>query len=50
MLLVAVTQNGLNLLGVSPFAFKMVVGIIILAAISSSNLKFAGLGAKRGGA
>ena len=40
VLLVAVTQNGLNLLGVSPFAFKMVVGIIILAAISASNLKF----------
>ena len=37
------TQNGLNLLGVSPFAFKMVVGIIILIAISSSNLKFASL-------
>jgi simple sugar transport system permease protein len=41
VLLVAVTQNGLNLLGVSPFAFKMVVGVIILAAISMSNLKFA---------
>jgi simple sugar transport system permease protein len=40
VLLVAVTQNGLNLLGVSPFAFKMVVGIIILAAISASNLNF----------
>lgn len=41
VLLVAVTQNGLNLLGVSPFAFKMVVGVIILIAISMSNLKFA---------
>jgi simple sugar transport system permease protein len=40
VLLVAVTQNGLNLLGVSPFAFKMVVGIIILVAISASNLNF----------
>jgi simple sugar transport system permease protein len=38
VLLVAVTQNGLNLLGVSPFAFKMVVGVIILIAISMSNL------------
>jgi simple sugar transport system permease protein len=38
VLLVAITQNGLNLLGVSPFAFKMVVGVIILAAISFSNL------------
>ena len=40
VLLVAVTQNGLNLLGVSPFAFKMVVGAIILIAISTSNIKF----------
>jgi simple sugar transport system permease protein len=38
VLLVAVTQNGLNLLGVSPYAFKMVVGVIILLAISTSNL------------
>jgi len=36
--LVAITQNGLNLLGVSPFAFKMVIGAIILFAISASNL------------
>ena len=27
VLLVAITQNGLNLLGVSPYAFKMVVGV-----------------------
>ena len=39
--LVAVAQNGLNLLGVSPYAFKMVVGIIILAAISTSNIDLA---------
>ena len=32
-----ITQNGLNLLGVSPFAFKMIVGAIILAAITLSN-------------
>ena len=38
--LVAITQNGLNLLGVSPFAFKMVIGVIILFAISMSNLDF----------
>jgi simple sugar transport system permease protein len=43
VLLVAITQNGLNLLGVSPFAFKMVVGLIIFLAISSSNLNFAKL-------
>lgn len=40
VLLVAVTQNGLNLLGVSPFAFKMVVGAIILIAVATSNMSF----------
>ena len=35
VLLVAITQNGLNLLGISPFAFKMVIGLIILVAIST---------------
>ena len=35
--LVAITQNGLNLLGVSPYAFRMIVGAIILIAISLSN-------------
>ncbi len=44
VLLVAITQNGLNLLGVSPFAFKMVIGVIILFAISMSNLDFTKLG------
>jgi simple sugar transport system permease protein len=43
VLLVAITQNGLNLLGVSPFAFKMIVGVIILIAISMSNPKFGNL-------
>jgi simple sugar transport system permease protein len=38
VMLVAITQNGLNLLGVSPYAFKMVVGAIILVAISTSGL------------
>jgi simple sugar transport system permease protein len=38
VLLVAVTQNGLNLLGVSPYAFKMVIGAIILIAISTSGM------------
>ena len=47
VLLVAVTQNGLNLLGVSPYAFKMVIGAIILIAISTSNI---GLLPKRRGA
>ena len=36
-LLISVTQNGLNLLGISPYAFKMIVGAVILIAISLSN-------------
>ena len=40
VLLVAIIQNGLNLLGVSPYAFKMVVGAFILFAISTSNVSF----------
>jgi simple sugar transport system permease protein len=43
VMLVAITQNGLNLLGVSPYAFKMVVGVIILIAISMSNVDLANL-------
>jgi len=35
--LVAITQNGLNLLGITPYAFKMVVGAVILVAITASN-------------
>ncbi|MCP4384446.1 MAG: ABC transporter permease [Hyphomicrobiales bacterium] len=38
VLFVAITQNGLNLLGVSPFAFQMIIGGAILIAISTSNL------------
>ena len=34
---ISVTQNGLNLLGISPYAFKMVIGAIILVAISLSS-------------
>lgn len=37
ILLIAVTQNGLNLLGISPYAFKMIVGAIILVAITLSS-------------
>ena len=51
VMLVAVVQNGLNLLGVSPYAFKMVIGLTILAAISLSNVDLAALLAGgRGGA
>jgi simple sugar transport system permease protein len=37
IILVAVTQNGLNLLGISSYAFKMVIGAIILVAITLSS-------------
>ncbi len=37
VLLLAMVQNGLNLLGVSPYAFKIVVGAIILIAITGIN-------------
>jgi simple sugar transport system permease protein len=40
VLFVAITQNGLNLLGVSPFAFQMIIGATILVAISTSNFDF----------
>jgi simple sugar transport system permease protein len=35
--LISITQNGLNLLGISPYAFKMIVGAVILVAITLSN-------------
>lgn len=38
VMLLALIQNGLNLLGISPFAFKMIVGAIILGAITATNL------------
>ncbi len=47
VMLVSVTQNGLNLLGVSPYAFKMVVGAIILVAISTSGLELVRARARR---
>ncbi len=47
VMFVAVTQNGLNLLGISPFAFKMIIGAAILVAISTSNLSFRGLSVGR---
>ena len=43
VLLVSITQNGLNLMGVSPFAFKMIVGAIILAAITVSSARIESL-------
>jgi simple sugar transport system permease protein len=41
VMFVAITQNGLNLLGISPFAFQMIIGAVILIAISSSSLAVA---------
>jgi simple sugar transport system permease protein len=37
IILIAITQNGLNLLGISPYAFKMIIGAIILIAITLSS-------------
>jgi simple sugar transport system permease protein len=37
VLLTAITANGLNLLGISPYAFKMIIGAIILIAITLSS-------------
>ena len=37
ILLIAITDNGLNLLGISPYAFRMVIGAIILVAITLSS-------------
>ena len=38
VMFVVVTQNGLNLMGVSPFAFQMIIGAAILIASSTSNI------------
>lgn len=43
VMLVAIIKNGLNLLGISPFAFKMIVGAFILFAITLSNVSFANI-------
>jgi simple sugar transport system permease protein len=40
--LIAITQNGLNLLGISSYAFDMVIGAVILVAITATNLKLGG--------
>lgn len=37
VLLIAITNNGLNLLGISPYAFRMIIGGIILVAITLSS-------------
>lgn len=45
--LVTITQNGLNLLGISPYAFNMILGAVILVAITLSNSGMAALLARR---
>ncbi len=47
VMFVAVTQNGLNLLGVSPFAFQMIIGAAILIAISTSSIDLGRRGVRR---
>ncbi len=37
ILLITITSNGLNLLGISPYAFGMIIGGIILVAITLSS-------------
>ncbi|MEX3628877.1 MAG: hypothetical protein VB138_04680 [Burkholderia sp.] len=37
ILLVSVTANGLTLLGISSYAYKMIVGAVILIAITLSS-------------
>ena len=46
--LIAITENGLNLLGISPYAFKMVIGLVILIAITTTNFSTSGLFDRRG--
>jgi len=41
--LITITSNGLNLLGVTPYAFQMVIGLVILVAIIATNLQSSGL-------
>jgi simple sugar transport system permease protein len=48
--LIAVTQNGLNLLGISSYAFDMVIGAVILVAITTTNLKLGGPPVRQGSA
>ena len=43
VLLIAITQNGLNLLGISPYAFQMMIGMVLLAAITTTNVSWEAL-------
>ena len=33
-------RNGLNLLGISPYAFQMLIGVVLLAAITTTNVSW----------
>ena len=43
VLLITMTQNGLNLLGISPYAFQMLIGVVLLVAITTTNVSWEGL-------
>lgn len=40
ILLLAMLRNGLNLLGVSPYFFQILLGIVILASAAATGMKF----------
>ena len=39
VLLLAMLRNGLNLIGISPYFFQIVLGLVILASATVSGLK-----------
>ena len=47
ILLLAILQNGLNLLGVSPYFFQIVIGLVILISTSITGLSARGRRARR---
>ncbi len=50
IVLLAVLQNGLNLMGVSPYFFQIVIGLVILAATSTMAMSARGRRVRRAGA
>ena len=40
ILLLAMLRNGLNLLGISPYCFQILLGVVILASATATGLKF----------
>jgi len=47
IVLLAILQNGLNLLGVSPYFFQIVIGLVILISTSFTMLSTRGRHARR---